>query len=153
RRHRVPAAGALAFATAERVVDRVHGDAAHVRALAPPAVATGLADRHQTGLAVADGADRGAAIDRHAAHLGGRQTQGGEHAYLGDELDRGARAPAHLPARARLELDVVHRGTDGDVPQRQRVAGADLGALAALQHVADLHVVRSEDVALLAVAV
>ena len=58
--------------------------------------------------------------------------------FLGDELDRGAGAAAELAARAGLQLDVVHRGTDRDVAQRQRVAGTDLRALAALQHVADL---------------
>ena len=74
----------------------------------------------------------------HAAHLGGGQAQGGEVALLGHELDAGAGAAGHLAAAARLQLDVVHDGADRDVAQRQRVAGADLGALAALQHVADL---------------
>src|SRR5207302_4902034 len=40
-----------------------------------------------------------------------------------------------------------------DVAERQRVAGTDLRALAALQHVADLHPGRGDDVALLAVEV
>ena len=65
-------------------------------------------------------------------------------------------APAEraiLPPAPGLELDVVHHGADGDVAQRQRVAGADLGALARLQLVADLQVLRGEDVALLAVEV
>ena len=132
------ATGALALAATERVVDGVHGDTAGVRALALPTVTTGLADRDQTRLAVADRTDRRAAVDRHAPHLGGRQPQRREHAFLGDELDRGTGAAAHLGARARLELDVVHRGADRDVAQRQRVADADLRALTALHHVADL---------------
>src|SRR6187200_1937061 len=44
RRHRVTAAGGAALAAAMRVVDRVHRDAAIVRALSQPAVATGLAE-------------------------------------------------------------------------------------------------------------
>src|ERR1043165_6693456 len=39
RRHRVAAAGRLAFTAAERVIDRVHRHAAHVRTLADPAAA------------------------------------------------------------------------------------------------------------------
>src|SRR6478735_11780351 len=49
RRHRVASSRALALAATERVVDGVHGDATHVRALALPPVATGLADLHQSG--------------------------------------------------------------------------------------------------------
>src|SRR6266498_1542923 len=40
RRHRVAAAGALALAAAERVVDRVHRDAARMRPAALPPVPT-----------------------------------------------------------------------------------------------------------------
>src|SRR5919204_2122328 len=49
----VAAAGALALAAAERVVDRVHGDPAHRGALALPAQATGLAPVDQLLLGVA----------------------------------------------------------------------------------------------------
>src|SRR4029079_5584617 len=65
RRHRVPATGALPLTTTEGVVDRVHGDAPHVRALALPAVAARLADLHQAGLCVADRAHGAAAVDGH----------------------------------------------------------------------------------------
>src|SRR3546814_20467753 len=41
---RMAAARGAAFAAAVRVVDRVHGNAAHRRTLAEPAVATGLAE-------------------------------------------------------------------------------------------------------------
>src|SRR4051812_20024335 len=81
-RHRGTAARRTALATAERVVDGVHGDAAGLRAHAFPAVAAGLADLHLLVLGVADLADGGAAVDRHAAHLGGRQAQGGEVTLL-----------------------------------------------------------------------
>src|SRR3546814_10263807 len=46
---RMAAARGAAFAAAVRVVDRVHGNAAHRRTLAEPAVATGL-DRKSTRL-------------------------------------------------------------------------------------------------------
>src|SRR3546814_15203602 len=44
RGHRMAAAGGAAFAAAVRMVDRVHGHAAHRRALAQPAVAAGLSE-------------------------------------------------------------------------------------------------------------
>ena len=78
--------GALALTAAERVVDGVHRDAARVRALALPTVATGLADRDQARLAVADLADGRPAVDRHAAHLRGRETQRREQAFLRELL-------------------------------------------------------------------
>src|SRR5436190_4525494 len=64
RRHRVPATGRLAFATTERVIDRVHGHAAYVRALAQPAAATRLADRHVLVIEVAHLADGGNTLDQ-----------------------------------------------------------------------------------------
>src|SRR3954453_16070315 len=134
RRHGVPSAGALALAATERVVDRVHRDATRVRALALPTVASGLADRDQARLAVADRTDGAAAVDRDASHLGRRKAQRRERAFLRGELNRRARAATHLGPAARLQLDVVHSRTDGDVAQRQRVADANLTAVATLDH-------------------
>src|SRR5690606_38332047 len=102
---------------------------------------------------VADLTDGGAAVDRDSAHLGRGQAQGGEVALLGHELHARAGAAGHPAALAGLELDVVDRRADRDVAHRQRVAGADLGALAVLDHVADLQALGGEDVALLAVEV
>src|SRR4029077_14908725 len=128
---------ALALATAERVIDRVHRDAAHVRALALPPVAAGLADLHQRRLGGADRADGGAAVHEHAPHLRGRESQRGELPFLGHELDRRTRTSAELAARAGPELDVVHGRADRDVAHRHRVARTDLRAVPALEHVAD----------------
>src|SRR5689334_2208957 len=125
--------GGLALAAAERVVDRVHGDATGLRLHALPPVAAGLADLDELGLGVADLADRGAAVDRHAAHLRRREAQGGEVALLGHELHARAGAARHLAAGTRLDLDVVHGGADRDVAHRHGVADADVRALAVVQ--------------------
>src|SRR5262249_32191388 len=138
RRHGVAPTGALTLAAAERVVPRVPRDAAHVRTAPLPAVAPRLAHLDQRRLGVAHLPDRRTAVDRHAAHLRRGQAHRREHALLGDELDRGTRAAAKLRAGTRLELDVVNRRPDRDVPQRHRVPRADLRAVAALQHVAHL---------------
>src|SRR5688572_24047095 len=71
RRHGVPAARGLAFAAAERVIHRVHRDAAHVRALAEPAAAARLPDRHVLVVDVADLPDRRDALDADLADLAG----------------------------------------------------------------------------------
>src|SRR4029453_15944305 len=71
RRGGVAATGTLALAAPEGVVDRVHGDPAHRRALALPAQAAGLAPVDQLLLGVADLADGGAAGGLHLAGLTG----------------------------------------------------------------------------------
>ena len=76
RRHRVTATRGLALATAERVVDGVHGDATGLRALALPAVAAGLADLDQLGLGVADHAEGAPAVDRAPAAFRSRAAAG-----------------------------------------------------------------------------
>src|SRR5262245_23229499 len=95
----------LALATTHRVVDRVHGNTAGLGAHALPPVAAGLAHLDQLGLAVADLADGGPAVDRDAAHLGAGEAQGGVVALLGHQLDAGAGAAGHLAPGAWLELD------------------------------------------------
>src|SRR6185369_8995632 len=69
RRHRMVPASATIGASAHRVVDRIHRNAAHCRADAAPAVGAGLADRTQAVLLVADGPDGRAAVDVHLADL------------------------------------------------------------------------------------
>src|SRR5690606_3720513 len=58
RAHRVTTAARLALATTHRVIDRVHRDAAVVRAPPLPTLAAGLADHHQVVVRVARLADR-----------------------------------------------------------------------------------------------
>ena len=147
------ATGRLTFATTEGVVDGVHGHAARLGAYALPAVATGLTDLDQFVLGVADDAERGATVDRHATHLGRGQTQRGEASVFGDELHAHTGAAGHLAAPAGAKLHVVHGGTGGNEAHGQGVAGADVGLRAGLDVVADLQAIWREDVALLAVGV
>src|SRR4051812_7162821 len=72
---------------------------------------------------------------------------------LRDELDAGAGAARHLAPPAGLELDVVHERAGGDVLERQRIPGTDVGGRARLDDGADTQPRRSEDVALRAVGV
>src|SRR5262245_42072913 len=106
RCHRVVALPAT-LAPAHRMVDRVHGDAAHRRPDAHPPGTPGLPDRDVLVVEVADLADGGEAVHVDQPDLAGGQLDVGHLAFLGDQLSPGARAPAELPALARLELHVV----------------------------------------------
>src|SRR5574342_10354 len=64
RRHRVTSAGSLALAAAVRMVHRIHGHAAVVRALAQPARASSLADGNILVVEIAHLPDGGVAIDQ-----------------------------------------------------------------------------------------
>src|SRR5688500_17822721 len=150
---RVATTGGLALTTTVRVVDRVHGDTADGRALALPAHAAGLAPVDVRLLGVADLADRRAAAQVDVADLAGRHAQLGVRPVLGDELDARTGGPGDLRAAARAELDVVDHGADGDVAQRQRVAGLDVRGRPADDGVALAQAVGRHDVALLAVGV
>src|SRR5690348_717647 len=74
-RDRVATTGGLALATAVRVVDRVHHDTTHGRALALPAHPAGLAPVDVRLLGVADLADGGAAAHVDVPHLAGGHPQ------------------------------------------------------------------------------
>src|SRR5581483_11646848 len=105
--HRMAAALGLALAAAVRVVDGVHRRAADGGALAAPAAAAGLAAGLVLVVDVPDLPDGGAAGQRDAAHLAGREPEHAVAVVLGDELHARAGAPRHLAALPRLELDVV----------------------------------------------
>src|SRR5690606_22053800 len=149
-RHRVAVA---AGAAAVRVVDRVHDLATHRRANAAPALGAGLADLAQPVLLVADLADGGAAIDVEATHLARTHPDLGVDALAGHQARRGAGGARHLGTHARRHLDRVDRRADRNVPDGQRVAGADGRIGAALQAVARHDPARREDVAALAVGI
>src|SRR5450432_3198150 len=89
RRDRVTAAGGLAFAAAMRVVDRVHGDAADVRAAALVAVAAGLAHDLVHVVGVRDRAHGGHAAVRHHAQLARVEADLGVAGVAADQLGVG----------------------------------------------------------------
>src|SRR4051812_2734374 len=153
RRYGMAAARGLAFTAAERVVDRVHRDATHVRPLAKPAAAAGLADRHVLVIEVADLPDRGVALDENLAHFARRHLHGGVVAFLGHQLHRRSGAARDLAALARLQLHVVDQRAERNALQRQRVARQDVDRGTGHDRVAHLQADRMQDVALLAVGV
>src|SRR4051794_16005131 len=142
-----------ALAAAVRVVDRVHGRAARLRALAQVPRAAGLADGDVLVVGVANGADGRAALGRDQAHLAGVEAQRRRAGLLRDQLDRRTGGAAELAAAPGCELDVVDDRTRRDVRQRERTAGPDVGPGARADGVPDPQPLRRQDVALLAVGV
>src|SRR5687768_5038451 len=136
RVHRVATTGGLALTTTVRVVHRVHGDTADGRALALPPHAAGLPPVDVRLLGVAHLADRRATADVDVADLARRHAQLRQPALAGDQLDAGPGRAGDLGAATGTELDGVNNRADGDVPQRQVVAGLDVGRGAALHRVA-----------------
>src|SRR5271163_2448139 len=150
---RVATTGGLAFATAVRVIDRVHGHATDRRSLALPAVTPRLTDLDVALLGVADLAHGRAALRADPPDLTGRHAQGRVAGLLGEQLDARPGRPRDLRAAARPHLDRVDDRTGRDRLQRQRVARLDVRAGAVLHPVALVQPLRSEDVPLLAVQV
>src|SRR3546814_538146 len=122
RGHRMAAAGGAAFAAAVRMVDRVHGHAAHRRALAQPAVAAGLAELGVGLIRVGHRPDRGHALRPHHAHLAGAQAQQRVAGVAADELHIGAGGARDLAAPARLHLHLVDDGSHPHCAPRHAVA-------------------------------
>src|SRR5580698_8262285 len=90
RGHRVAAARGAAFAAAVRMVDRVHDDAAVMRAPAEPAGTTGLADRDVHVIRVRHRTDGAAATGVHQALLARVQAKEDVVVVAADELRVGA---------------------------------------------------------------
>src|SRR5580704_5136801 len=102
------ATGAAAFAAAERMIDRIHRDAAVMRHAAQPALAPGLADRDVHVVGVGDRADRPHAAAVNEPLLARIEPQDDVFLVAADDLGIGAGGAGDLPAFADLQFDIVH---------------------------------------------
>src|SRR5712664_5022200 len=137
-----PAARALAFAAAQRVIDGVHRHAADAGAAAQPARLPRLTDRQQLVLGVPDFADRRETLAAHHPHFRRAEPQRDVIALFRDDLRAGPGAAAQLAAAADLQLDVVHRRPERNLEQRHRIADADVGTRTGHDGVADIQALR-----------
>src|SRR5207248_2626913 len=131
RTARVAATSGPALAAAHRVADRVHRRATVVRLAAEPALPAGLAQRDIHVVGIPDHANGPPAGRRQSPYLTGRQRDLRPRALAGGQRRAGSGGPAHLPAAARLELDIVNAHAEWDLLQRQAVADARLDFLTA----------------------
>src|SRR5690606_19234029 len=86
----------FALATTVGVIDRVHRHTADGRANAEPATTAGLTERLVAVIAVADLADRGAALRVHEAELAGRHLERRFAVLDGHELEGSASGTGDL---------------------------------------------------------
>src|SRR6202158_493959 len=135
------------------VIHRIHGDAANGGANAAPPLRTGLADRAQVVLFVADGADGGPAVDVHLADLARVHAQLRIHAFACEQLHRRSGGTRHLRALTRQHFDAVDGRAYGNVAQGQAIAGLDWRLGPAHQLSARRDAARGDNVAPLAVGV
>ena len=145
------AAAGATFATAHRMVDRVHGDAAVVRTKPEPTRAARFAHRDVLMIGVRNLANRGPAIEVHAANLAARKPNLAPRAFFRHQLRGHTGRAAKLTALALLQLEVVDRRAERDGPQRKAVARLDVRVTARDDGIAHLDAVWSEDVPLLTV--
>src|SRR3954470_9911650 len=153
RAHRVTATGGTAFAAAMRVIDRVHGDAAIVRAPAEPALAAGLAEIDVAVVRVGHRAHRRQARAVHDALLARVEAQDRHALVATDQLRISAGRTGDLATFAGLQLDIVDDRADRHRRQRHRIAGLHVGAFGRDDLVAGSDALRRQDVAQLAVLV
>ena len=139
-------AGGAAFAAAVRMVDRVHDDAAVMRALAQPTMTTGLAHRRVHVVGVRDGANRRVALTMNEALLARIQTNRHITLVATDDLRVGAGRARHGAALADLHLDVVDDRADRHGRQRHRVARLHVDLNTGHDLVAHRQTLRRQDV-------
>ncbi|EIM73282.1 NAD(FAD)-dependent dehydrogenase [Nitratireductor aquibiodomus RA22] len=153
-RHRVTTAGGTAFTTTMGVIDRVHDDAAVVRALAHPALAAGLAQAHIAVVRVRNGANRCKAATRNEALFAGVETQDRHALITADELNVSAGRPSDLTALLGLHLDIVHNRANRHCRKRHRIARLHVDRLVAGDNlVAGSQTLRCQNVGQLAVLI
>src|ERR1700759_413507 len=153
RGHRVAAARGEAFAAAVRMVDRVHDDAAVMRAPAEPAGTTGLADRDVHVVRVRHRTDGAAATAVHQALLARVETKDDVVVVAADELRIGAGGTRELAALTDLHLDVVDDGADRHVAERHDIARLDVDIVAGAPGIPDRQTLRRQDIGLLTVLI
>jgi hypothetical protein len=143
----------LAFTTTEWVINRVHSDAAGLRADALPAVTTCLTNREELKLCVTNLADGGSRICRNPSHLSRRKPQRSIYLVATYELNTHTRTSGYLASLAWAQLYIVDYGADWYRTQRQSITNRDIGPNSGLDLIADLQPTRGEDISLLTVVV
>ncbi len=149
----IAANGAFALAAAVGVVTGVHRGTTDGRANVHPTFFAGFSEVDEVVIFVADDADGSTAVGKDLPDFARGQAEGDVFAFGTEHLSAGSGGAAHLSAFAGLKLDVVDEGTFGDVLQIAAVADFDIGGFARDDLIADMEVLRLDDVGLLAISV
>src|SRR6266480_7337962 len=140
-------AGSPAFATAMGMVDRVHGDATHLRTFAEPTGTAGLAYGNILMVNIAHLTDSRQTILENHPHFTGGKLHLGVFPLFSHQLGKCSGTAGKLPAFAELKLDVVDYGAERDRPQRQRVTRLDIGIGTGNDSVTDLEIQWGKNIA------
>lgn len=141
------------FTAAVRVIDRVHRSAADVRTTSHPSHAPRFTEHDIHVIAIADGADDGAAGRRNAADFAARKIELRPFLFTSDERRFGTGGTAHARAATRSDFDIVDFGAERNLGKREAVANARFRRIAAHDLHTDEETFRSDDIALDAVLV
>jgi len=140
-----------------RVIDRVHDDAAVVRAPAQPTSWGGGCGRPCRSRC---SCGQGSTPRRWCRGIGrapgaARPNEAEDDVVLiaADDLGVGAGGPRQLAALADLQLDIVHDGADRHVAERHDIARLDVDMVAGNDRIAHGKPLRRQDVGLLAVLI
>src|SRR5690606_23917680 len=122
RADRMPTCRGAAFATAMRVITRVHHHTTHRGTDTAPTVRTCLANRTQAVLFVAHLTERGTIVYVHLAYFAGTETQLGIAAFTRQQLDGRTGGARNLRPLAGHHFDTVNRATLRHAARRQTIA-------------------------------
>src|SRR5688500_6937977 len=140
-----------AFAASVRMIDWIHGRAAHMGPAAKPATPARFAPHDRAVVRIARRANRRPTSRWNPANLAARQRNLGPARLACHQRGTGAGAAAQCTAAPGLQPDVVNRQPQWDLRQWQTVADSRRRFVATNDHVASLQAVRSDDISLFAV--
>ncbi len=141
------------FTTTMRVIDRVHCNAANVRALATPYRTTSLAVVDIAVVRVGYCTDRSEAGTWNQTLFTRVEAQNGHALIATDELSVGASRTSDLTALTRLQLDVVNDRANRHGSERHCVARLHIDGIARDNLVANSKTLRCQDICQFAVFV
>ena len=118
----MPATRSPAFSTTVWVIHRIHCHTPYGWPNSTPSRCTGLAQRRQTVLGIANFSDDRLAVRMSLSHLPRPKPNRYIATFLSHELGTATGAANHLSALTRFHLDAVNLGSNGDVPHRHAVA-------------------------------
>src|SRR5438132_4537477 len=147
------AAGGTTFATAVRMVDRVHRHTSYGWPMTQPSIASCLADDDVLLIRIRDRADRRPAFGAYHPQFSGRQTQQCVALVAADELGVSSRRAGDLATLARFHLDIVNDRAERHAAHRHRVSGLDIYPLAGRDRIPRPQPLRRQDVGKFAILV
>src|ERR1700730_10718608 len=143
----------LTFTTTMWMVNRVHDHTANGRTNTTPTHGAGFTNLAQTMFGIADFAHGRAALNMHATHFAGAQTDLSVSTFTRHQHHAGAGSTRHLSAFAWQHFNAMHHCTDWNVADRQAVTGFDRHFSAVHDLIAYNHALGGADVVTFAVGV